>query len=230
MTRCLRTGVCASIITAANSHPGDGTHNFHFHTTVPVSNWLDMCHTLAIIVIAVTCAWLAWNTTSKPEKAPKAPKAQEVPKEENKVGVDASTATDPCRYDPPPLPFSLQQFRGVPKAPPAWAAPLPPPPDMTMAWAGLAYVYVTELGDCAHFSQDCEHLSNKYALRKRLCRNCARPVIAGVVLPSDITEIFVTERYEIAHMTTKCGTLSTKYVIRKRICPQCGQQKRRAGK
>jgi hypothetical protein len=173
-TRCFRTGMCVSIIRAANSYPGDSPHEYHFHTTVP--NWWDMSHTLAMVVIAVTSVLFVWNQTSKPKVAPKA---------EEKVGVDASTMTDPChRYlaplPPPPDPFA--QPKGLPKAeskaPPSWAAPLPPPPDPIVT-RGLTEVYVTEFGECAHVSAKCQTLFKTHIIRKRICARCGQGTRAG---------------------------------------------------
>ena len=112
---------------------------------------------------------------------------------------------------------------GVPKAPPAWAAPLPSPPDPMMAWAGLASVYVTELGDCAHFSTDCDHLSNTYTLRKRICLQCGQDTRAGKALPKGLTEVWVTEFREIAHLSTTCGSLSNTFAIRSVSAPSAGR-------
>jgi hypothetical protein len=186
-------GMYVSIIRVVESYPGDSQHEYHYHTTVP--NWWDVSHTLAMVVIAVTSVLFVWNQTSKPKVAPKA---------EEKVGIDASTMTDPCqRYlaplPPPPDPSAqpkalpkappnwahlpppqqdlYEQPKALPKAPPSWA-PLPPPPNPIVT-TGLTEVYVTEFGECAHVSAKCPTLFKSTLIRKRICARCGQGTRAG---------------------------------------------------
>ena len=171
---------------------------------------------VAMMVIAVTSILFFWNQTREPKK----------------VGIDASTMTDPCHlyHAPPPPPpdpsaqpkalpmapsnwFDMPSWqqdlyerpKAPPKAPPIWAQ-VQPPPNPTAV--GTAKVVANH-----EVPEAVDHSNVPWK---------APPKVPPFE-KKGLTEVYVTQHGDCAHVSAKCPTLTRSTLIKKSICKVCGQ-------